>query len=826
MALLTVVFHPILGQKSSLRSVIVSAPPSGPVTPPLLRRVLLALLLLVSLPAADAQFPGLIRPFQSAEELLTRADRSYDYGREVQDYGESRRALQNAIPLYEEFLRRSPNNVRAQQARYRLGMSQLLTGRILEAEANFESIIRTYKTGHYVATAAYRIAAQHYNGKRWAQAAPYFAVAAQQTEKPDLKHKSLYYRARCLILANEPAAARATLNRMIEDPSNPFRDYARLASAQIEAAAGNHEKALQRYEELITLETAPQERAQALIAAGNSAAALGDEERASNYLQQALRTPGFDHKFKARAQLSLMEMRFNKQDYAGTIRELSLGEFSGEDTVQARIYLMAGRAFAQLDRHSEAIRYFFNAQRRLPRESRLACEAAYRRLLCFYHLNDPLVVDQAEAFIDLYGTIVSNPQWLNEARLMKAEVLLQGNRALEAADTYREIDPEQLPLAKRSDYYFKMGWALAEAADFNGAAQSLSRLLLAEPDHPQRLLALAQRGRSYLEIGDRKSALKDFEDVLEADPPPDLALFVQQNTGRIYRENRRYKDLVKCYQDMLASNPGLGHSVVANANYWIGWAHFKLDDFAACREPFETARRLDPSLYNEPASVHLMLAAYSRKDAEELKQQVDKIREDFPRKVLPVRMLTWLGLQMFQKGDFKSADDYLSVASTPDEPSYTDLLVWRHLAKTRLAIKHYDRALDAIAIMIESEERKFWKADAYLDQAHAFIGQEKWDEAREAAHEGLALDPPGAVKAGLQMALGDIAMRRRDFESAAASYLRTADLFIDDTQITPLALFRAATALEAGGNAKRAGEIRADLTRKFPNWRPPAADGN
>lgn len=788
--------------------------------------LVVVLAVLVSAPAGHAQIPGFIRPFRSADELLARADRTYDYGRAAQDYGESRRALQTAIPIYHEFLERAPDHAEAQRARYRLGMSLLLTGRLEEAEGNFETIIRLYRTGHYVATAAYRIAAQHYNAKRWADAAPYFAIAAEQSDKPDLRHKSQYYRARCLILANQAQAAITTLESMIADPENPFRDYARLAIGQIHAAAGRHEEALDQFELLLTHHTAPQERAQALLAAGVSAAALQDGERAAKYLYQTLQTPGFDNKFKARAQLSLMEMRFEHKDYAGTIQELSHGDFAGEDQTQARIYLLAGRAFAQLDRHSEAIRYFFNAQRRLPTESALACEAAFRRILSFYRLGDPLVVDQADAFIEIYGSRAPNPGWLSTARLMKAEMLLHSNRALLAAEAYREIDPKDLPEERRGDYYFKTGWALAEAGDYNGAAQALSQFLIDHPDHPSRVLALAQRGRSYLEIGDSSSARKDLEEVLATKPSAELTLFAQQNTGRIYREGRDYRKLVECYRAMLEAHPDLDRIAVANANYWIGWGHFKLDEYAECLEPFEKARELDPTLYREPAGTHLMLAAYSLKDAEELKKQVDQLRKDYPRKNLPVRMLTWLGLQMFQTGDFKSADDYLTMASTPDEPSYTDLIVWRHLAKARLEIMHYDRALSAINVMLEREDRKFWQADAYLDRAHALIGQEKWDEARDAAHEGLALDPPGAVKAGLQMALGDIAMERKDFESASASYLRTANLFIDDTQIKPLALARAAQALEAAGENKRAEEIRSQLEASFPGWTLPEEGTN
>ena len=793
---------------------------------PAIRAVILSRLLLVAVlavaaapPSAPAQFPGAIQPYNNAEDLYARANRIYEYGRETQNYHESHRALRTAVPLFKEFLNVAPGHELAQKARYRLGMSQLLTGELQEAEGNFELIIRRYRTGHYVATAAYRLAAQHYNAGKWAKAAPYFRTAALQADKPDLRHKSLYYQARCLILADRSEAAIKTLEQMIGDQSNPFRDYARLAVGQIYAAGGRHEDAIAQFEQLLTHTTAPQERAQALLAAGVSSAALNDKERAEEYLNKTIDSPGLDQKYKARAQLSLMKMRFKNKDYQGTIQQLGRGSFTGEDQTLSEIYMLAGRTFAQLDRHHEAIRYFFNAQR-LSSTSNLGFEASYRRLLSFYQINDPNVPSQVDAFVELYGELKTEKTWVEEAKLMKAESLLHQNSRQRAALAYSAVLPEKLPEHLRPDLLFKRGWALASSGDHNSAVQSLSRFVASYPEHPRLLHALTRRGHSYLQLGDRGSALKDFERVLASEPEPELAAFVQQNTGRIYREDRRYQDLIDGYTRLLRQHPGLSQNAVAHANYWIAWACYKLEKYEDCRPHFEKARDIAPHLYREPAGTHLMLAAYYLKDPVLLKTQVDRLRMDAPNKMLPVNMLTWLGLQMFQRGDFKSADDYLTIASTPDEPSYTDLIVWRHLAKARVEMGHFNRAMEIIPIMLEREKRDFWKADAFLDKTHALIGQEEWEDAREAAHQGLQLDPPGAVRAGLHMSLGEIAMHRKDYESAAASFLRTADLFIEDTQIKPLALQRAAEALEAGGETERAKAVRDDLRTQFPKWTP------
>ena len=101
------------------------------------------------------------------------------------------------------------------------------------------------------------------------------------------------------------------------------------------------------------------------------------------------------------------------------------------------------------------------------------------------------------------------------------------------------------------------------------------------------------------------------------------------------------------------------------------------------------------------------------------------------------------------------------------------------------------------------------------------MGLEKWDEARTHAHEGLALNPKGTVRAGLLMTLGSLAEQRADFESAAANFMKTAELFVDDTEIKPYALHRAANAYEKNSLPDQAAKSRSQLQREFPNWTAP-----
>jgi tetratricopeptide (TPR) repeat protein len=407
---------------------------------------------------------------------------------------------------------------------------------------------------------------------------------------------------------------------------------------------------------------------------------------------------------------------------------------------------------------------------------------------------------------------------IHKARLMKAETLFQQGALTLASVAYNAIVVSALPEEVRADVYFKRGWCLSDSGEYGRAAQNLSSFIANYPDHAKISEALAKRGHAYLQIGDRASALSDFKRLLERNPEATLASFAHQNSGRIHYEEQRWPEMIAGYEGLLAVPGILDNRSRADSNYWLGWGYYKLEEWAKAIPHLETARDLMPQRYREPAGVHLVLAAYSLLDSNKLKEAVERLMVDAPRQRAPTRMLIWLGLERFSKGDYEGSDRFLGLATTPEEPSLTDIIVWRHLAKARIETKSFESAVEALKILITQKQEDFWQSDAHLDLSHALIGLEKWKEAREAAHAGLALAPQGTVQAGLYMALADIAMTSKDFESAANSYLRTSEMFIGDKEIKPLALFRAAEALEKNDQPAEASRIRKQLLKEFPNW--------
>lgn len=73
--------------------------------------------------------------------------------------------------------------------------------------------------------------------------------------------------------------------------------------------------------------------------------------------------------------------------------------------------------------------------------------------------------------------------------------------------------------------------------------------------------------------------------------------------------------------------------------------------------------------------------------------------------------------------------------------------------------------------------------------------------------------------ASLKIVLGDISYAEKKFDEAAKHYGVTAELFVNDAELKPKALFKAAEALDKAGRKSEASQYRGRLQKEFPDWK-------
>ena len=768
-----------------------------------------------------------------AEAWFAEANKVYDYGKLEQqnkNITNASRAFAACIPMFERFANTYPKHADAPKAIYRAGVSNLLLGRVEAAESKFVStLILTKRKGQTAATAAFRLGALAYNAKYFKTALPHFSLVASQTDKPDLRHQALNYQARCLLLTQKVPEAANILRRLVDDPHEPnnFRDQARLALAHISATSGKLDEAYELYQTLAGIETTDAAllsiKAQAIVHGGMTAMRLGKSEQGLKMLNTALKTAGLPDDAKAEAQLMLMQHEFSQENYQKVQELFRAGVFkAARPETTAENLLFAGRASAKLGQHNAAVEMFIGVDRTVP-NTKMAFEASYRKLLSFYEMRGTNIPELTNSFVELYKNEYSSP-WIEQARVMKAETYFSFEDYANATQAWERVDFTRLPKNMKGPSLFKKGWSLVENGNYNSAIGTLSDFISQYPDSPDYHAAIAKRAQSYLEVGDRLSALTDCNRILEhKKDAPALTAFALQLSGRLYRLERNNDKMLEAYTRLLSDFDSLSQDTVARANYNMGLGYFDQGDFETALIHLNKSRSLVPEFYEESAGTTISLCHYRLKDSEELRKAVSRLYAINPDKVLPRRLLVWLGLQMYEKSNFSAADHYLSLVVAADDPSKPDIGVWKALAKSRLGVPNQEeRALEAVAVLLSHEDDAFWRCDAFLDKANGLIALKRWNAAEISFHRGLDLDPQGTIKAGLHLALGDISLARADYSAAASAYVRAAEFFLNDTAIQPLALYKAAWSLDKAGNDSAANAFQERLKMDHPDWKAPS----
>ena len=651
-----------------------------------------------------------------AESWFAEANKVYDYGKIEQqnkNIPAATRAFTACIPMFERFANTYPGHPDAAKAIYRAGVANLLIGRVKAAESKFVStLIITKQKGQTAAAAAFRLGALAYNAEYFKTALPHFALVASQTDKPDLRHQALNYQARCLLLSQKVTEASTILKTLVNDPHEPnnFRDQARLALAHISATSGKLKEAYELYQMLAAIETTDPAllgiKAQAIVHGGMTAMRLGESEQGLNMLNTALKTIGLPDDAKAEAQLMLMQHEFSGQNYKRVQELFRLGPFQAarpETTAENLLY--AGRASAKLGHHNAAVEMFIGVDRTVP-NTKMAFEASYRKLLSFYEMRGTNIPELTNAFVELYKNKYPKEPWIQQARVMKAETYFSFEDYANATQAWERVEFARLPKDIKGSCFFKFGWSLVENGDYNSAIGILSEFISQYPASPDFHAAIAKRAQSYLEVGDRISALADCERILEhKKDAPALTAFALQLSGRLYRLEGSNEKMLAAYTKLLTDFDSLSQDTVARANYNMGLGYFDQGDFETALIHLNKARSIVPEFYEESAGTTISLCHYRLKDSEELRKSVSRLYAINPDKVLPRRLLVWLGLQMYEKSNFVAADHYLSHVIAGDDSSKPDIGIWKALAKSRLAIPDQEeRALEAVAVILANED--------------------------------------------------------------------------------------------------------------------------
>ena len=755
------------------------------------------------------------------QDVFLRGKNLFDAAQSSVDLETRRELYLRAANIFATYINENPANPNVESAWYYCGSSYYQAGEKEDAKRCFSTLLNRYGQGKWAAAAAYTLAADHYNQREYAFAAPLFERYATNSPRPEDKPKGYLFAGNCYRLLGRDREATAAYNKVVDDPAGAiYKTQALIAIGHMTFKAGKLQGALDIFEGVANSNSANQYRGEAALHAALTATKLDKTELAEKYLRFIIDTPGMDE-WRPDAQTALMENHLARKEYRQVLDLFRKSTLKAEGEKEAVRLMIAARAMMKLKQPAEASELFREVERMVEPENELAFQASYYRLNCFFQIEGRHVVDQVDGFLQIYAKSHPNDTRIHTAMLMKAETLFADNEIAAAAKTYSLIDPTVLSESNRPGFLYQRGWCFAEAGDAQGAIRSLSEFISKYPADSRVYPALVKRAKAYAEVGEPAKAIADFDSLTTDEKAPDeLSSLAWLESARTRRKEGNIENMLIRYKGLLSKVDNLTDNLKAEANYWIGWGMVKTNTPKEAAPFLDKARELRPEAYAKHSGLLLALSHFASQDPKSLASEIDLgIKGDYVDEI-PDQAVQWSAMQSYQASDFSTAARFFKLIANNEEPRTTPKEVWRYFAKSLIEAGDAKAALPAVSNVLDVEEDASWKADALLDRARALYAMTKFGDARKAADEALLLRPQGRTSAYLLIVSGDLFVHEGNLGQAAADYLKVIG-FHEDEELKPLALHKMANVLESQEKSTEAAKYKNQLATDFPNWKAP-----
>jgi TolA-binding protein len=567
---------------------------------------------------------------------------------------QNRELYDTAAEEWESFLRKFPQDPRADRAQHYLGVCQYQDKKYPQAVASFEKVIRQYPKFELLETSYYFLALAHYSqaqgGKpeQYVQADRAFAALLAKYPKGQFAAEALYYQGESKYARDQLAEAVALYGRLVKEfPKSklvPDALYAQGVAQQSQEkpadAAATFGKFLGQF---------PKHRlaAEVMMRRGESLVALGQAAEGEKLLAAAAATAGFEH--ADNALLAQAAAQANRQQYAqaaGTYASLTT-KFPQSKLVAAA-ELAAGRTYYLAADYDAARKWLAaSAARRGPE----ATEAAH--WIARSHLKQDRPADALraveQALPAAQGTFAA------QLAMDKADALYEiADRRDEAVAAYANVAKRYPDDVLAGEALYQAAFTALGQADYQ-AALTYARAF--QRDYAEHRLA-ADVGyvaaEAQLLLKQFAAAQQAYETLLKKYPQHTDAPQWRLRHGLALYLEQKYAETVAALR--LALPTLKSPEALAEAHYLIGASHSELGDSKAAVASLKASLAAKPDW--QQADETLLALAQANKELNDLPAAMAaarKLVDDFPDSKLLDRASYRLGEYAYASGDFKTA---------------------------------------------------------------------------------------------------------------------------------------------------------------------------
>lgn len=737
-----------------------------------------------------------------------------------------------AAQSFANYVKTYPAGRHLSEALFKLAECYRSTDRIGEAERYYREVMDKHPKSESAPLAAYWLGGISLKNNDYKAAATFFGFCASRSENPKVKNAASFYQSEAYGQLKDRKKQLEALKPVIAmKQDNEWLEKALLSAATIHQAEGDLKQAVPELQELLATSKDPAVQGDAAL---KLALINGDQKKPDEAVamyDRVLKNTATPAEQRGAALVGLVSELYAKKDYDRVVDTYNRNSsLLPPAELRPRLLMHVGNAHRSKKSYARAIDLYDMIEKYFP-DHDLAFEASYWKVYCYFLLEDKRMTDVAAEFINKYASKKKDHEFINTTRLLIADFYFTKQNFAPAADAFAQVNMKKLDDRFRASSLLHKGWSEAEAGKHTNAIASLSEFITANSGDAELPKALAKRGLSYKITQNPTSAIADFQRIIKEFPQSDQVELALYLSGTIHFEQREWKLMI---DDFAALSRQFGKSAaLAEVNYKMGLGYIELRDTDRALPCFRTAIELDPKAFGKIGAEKVLLCLWNKKDYATLAKEIDAYRGKYSDATIPPTMLAWLGITLFDKKDFSGSAKYLTWAATPDAPENTDMRIWNYLGQALLEVKQYDECLKAIDHFLIASEDNMGKAKGLLTKASAELGLGKLDDVQTTIDEALGIVKAGGLQGQLMIVQGDALLQAGDkletdgnhegakekWKAAAGKYVVPSQV-IKDEFVTPIALDKAAQALERLGDKTQAEALRSQLKKEYPNYKP------
>ncbi|MCC9655961.1 tetratricopeptide repeat protein [Rhodopirellula halodulae] len=390
--------------------------------------------------------------------------------------------------------------------------------------------------------------------------------------------------AEALLANSKPAEAAAQYQELINNTqhrNHPERSTWILRAATAWKAADQPEKTISLVRENLDGLKSPDQKAEALMLAGQSELVLGKADEAAATFQQSREvSPEWSRSDEAFLMAGQSQLKAGKRDAAeGIWKELVRTAPETRAADQARYKL--GQLASGDKNFAQAIEYF---QPVLDAKRDTALLPFARYAMGMAQLQSQQYDSAAASLTDV---ITESPDHSLMDDALLARGIARRNLNEDAAaradlQAYLNTEPTGNNLGHA---LYELALLDQNASQTQTAAETLQRIVTEVPNYPDMDKVLYELGWSLRESGQEDQALQRFEELIQRFPENELVADAAYFVGQNHYQNERWSEAAKAFQ--IAADKSNDLDAKEKSLYRLGWCFYKQGQYADAEAAFK-----------------------------------------------------------------------------------------------------------------------------------------------------------------------------------------------------------------------------------------------